>query len=185
MKNKFDKNMNTKKLKLALLNINNKNNEKTNKGNKFLKYTSNRNNKLINNASFNNSSINASNFVPNKRLLHFSLSQNKYTNLNLDDIQKINENSDILRDNLIKTKEKYNEKSSELYNLKLKYNKLNQYNRDNLKLLYNIMNRAGITPNKEEIDNNNNNNLDISQILSKEENKTLSFYYSLYNLKHI
>ena len=83
MKNKFDKNMNTKKLKLALLNINNKNNEKTNKGNKFLKYTSNRNNKLINNASFNNSSINASNFVPNKRLLHFSLSQNKYIIINL------------------------------------------------------------------------------------------------------
>ena len=65
--------------------------------------------------------------------------------------------------------EQYNNQINELYNLKLKYNKLNQFNIHNLKLLHNIMNKAGISNNKEDI----NNNLDISQILSKEERETL------------
>ena len=155
---------------MALLNINNnKNNGKKNLENRMSKNTYNRNDKLIESVSLNNNSINASSLFPNKKLLRFSLSQHKYSNANLEDLQNIKENSDILRDKLIKTKEKYNEKNNELYNLRLKYNKLSKYNQDNLKLLYTIMNKAGISSNKEDI----NNNLDISQILKKEEQEIL------------
>ena len=161
--------MNAKKLKLALLNVNNKKSGIKIKEDRYQKNSYNRNNKLINNSSLNISSINVSDFGQSKKLHHLSLSQIKKSNLDIDNFQKNNENADILRDNLIKTKEKYNEKSNELYNLKLKYNKLNKYNRDNLKLLYTIMNRAGISPNKEDM----TNNLDITQILKKEDHEVL------------
>ena len=160
--------MNDKKMKLALLHINNKNNEKLNKGNTLNKLSCNRNNKIITNSSFNNSSINKSN-LGLKKTYHLSLSQNKFTNFNIENYQNNNDDSDILRDSLIKVKEKYNEKSNELYSLQLRYNKLNKFNRDNLKLLYTIMKKAGIAPNKEDIINN----LDISQILKKEEQESL------------
>ena len=116
--------MNAKKLKLALLNVNNKKSGIKIKEDRYQKNSYNRNNKLINNSSLNISSINVSNFGQSKKLHHLSLSQSKKSNLDIDNFQKNNENADILRDNLIKTKEKYNEKSNELYNLKLKYNKL-------------------------------------------------------------
>ena len=123
-------------MKIALLNINNKNNERIIKGMKFLKNTSNRNYRLNDSDSLKNNSINYSNYGLKKNYLHFSLSKTKYKKINIEDIQKINDNSDILRDDLMKTKEKFKEKSNELYNLKLKYNKLNKYNIDTLKILY-------------------------------------------------
>ena len=108
------------KMKIALLKINNKNNERIIKGMKFLKNTSNRNYKLNDSDSLKNNSINYSNYGLKKNYLHFSLSKTKYKKINIEDIQKINDNSDILRDDLMKTKEKFKEKSNELYNLKLK-----------------------------------------------------------------
>ena len=156
-------------MKIALLNINNKNNERIIKGMKFLKNTSNRNYRLNDSDSLKNNSINYSNYGLKKNYLHFSLSKTKYKKINIEDIQKINDNSDILRDDLMKTKEKFKEKSNELYNLKLKYNKLNKYNIDTLKILYNLVNKSGVSPNKEDM----LNNLDISQILSKEEKESL------------
>ena len=36
----------------------------------------------------------------------------------------------------------------------MKYNKLNKYNIDTLKLLYNLVNKSGVSPNKEDIANN-------------------------------
>ena len=156
-------------MKITQLNINNKNNEKVIKGIKFLKNISNRNNKLKKNDSLNNNSINYSNLGFRKSYLHFSLSKKNYNNISIEDFQKINDQSNILRDDLLKTKEKYKEKSNELFNLKLKYNKLNKYNIDTLKLLYNLVNKSGVSPNKEDIANN----LDISQILSKEEKESL------------
>ena len=156
-------------MKIALLNINNKNNERIIKGMKFLKNTSNRNYKLNDSDSLKNNSINYSNYGLKKNYLHFSLLLTKYKTINIEYIQKINDNSDILRDDLMKTKEKFKEKSNELYNLKLKYNKLNKYNIDTLKILYNLVNKSGVSPNKEDM----LNNLDISQILSKEEKESL------------
>ena len=141
-------------MKIALLKINNKNNERIIKGMKFLKNTSNRNYKLNDSDSLKNHSINYSNYGLKKNNLHFSLSKTKYKKINMEDIQKINDNSDILRDDLMKTKEKFKEKSSELYNLKLKYNKLNKYNIDTLKILYNLVNKSGVSPNKEDMLNN-------------------------------
>ena len=159
--------MNMKKLKLAILNINNKNKDK-NKGTKLFNNSSYRSNKLICNPSLNISSNNISNLYRNKNL-KFSLSQNKFSKLRIDNLQNNNDESELLRDNLMKEKERYNEKNSELFNLKLKYNKLNKFHRENLKLLFNIMNRAGIAPNNEDIVNN----IDISEILSKEEQGNL------------
>ena len=163
--------MNAKKLKKVILNINNKSSSKIENDIKFPKNISNRNNKLPSNSiSFYNSSNNGSKFLPNKRSLHFSLSQNKYKHLNIDYLKNNNCESDLLKDNLIKTKEQYNEKNNELINLKLKYNQLTRFNRENLRLLYNIMKKAGLG-----VDNEKNiiDNLDISQILSKEEQETL------------
>ena len=161
--------MNSQTLRKILLNSNRKNNEKMPNILKSISHSSNRNNKLMKSATLNNSSVNVSKISTNKRFLHLSISKNKYSDLKKDDYQNNNENFELLRDNLIKVKEDYNEKSKELYNLKLKYNKLIEYNRNNLKLLYNIMKRSGI------IDNNgkNINNIDISQILSKEEQELL------------
>ena len=163
--------MNAKKLKKVILNINNKSSSKIENDIKFPKNISNRNNKLPSNSiSFYNSSNNGSKFLPNKRSLHFSLSQNKYKHLNIDNLKNNNCESDLLKDNLIKTKEQYNEKNNELINLKLKYNQLTRFNRENLRLLYNIMKKAGLGVNNEK---NIIDNLDISQILSKEEQETL------------
>ena len=162
--------MNSKSLKKAMISINNRNNSKIEKEIKLPKYISNRNNKITNSISFNNSSINASRITSNKLKNHFSLSKNKYPQLNCDYLKNNNDDSDILKDNLIKTKEQYNAKTSELTSLKLKYNQLTRFNRENLKLLYNIMKKAGIGN-----DNNKNiiDNLDISQILTKEEQENL------------
>ena len=162
--------MNSKSLKKAMININNRNYSKIEKEIKLPKNISNRNNKITNSISFNNSSINASRITSNKLKNHFSLSKNKYPQLNCDYLKNNNDDSDILKDNLIKTKEQYNAKTSELTSLKLKYNQLTRFNRENLKLLYNIMKKAGIGN-----DNNKNiiDNLDISQILTKEEQENL------------
>ena len=162
--------MNSKSLKKAMININNRNYSKIEKEIKLPKNISNRNNKITNSISFNNSSINASRITSNKLKNHFSLSKNKYPQLNCDNLKNNNDDSDILKDNLIKTKEQYNAKTSELTSLKLKYNQLTRFNRENLKLLYNIMKKAGIGN-----DNNKNiiDNLDISQILTKEEQENL------------
>ena len=160
--------MNSKKLRKIILSGYRKNTKKHYET-KFINNQNNRNNKILINASMNNNSINITNLGINKRRLHFSLSNNRCSHFRNNDLENYNNYSESLRDDLIKTKEQYNEKSNELYNLKLKYNKLNQFNIHNLKLLHNIMNKAGISNNKEDI----NNNLDISQILSKEERETL------------
>ena len=160
--------MNSKKLRKIILSGYRKNTKKHYET-KFINNPNNRNNKILINASMNNNSINITNLGINKRRLHFSLSNNRCSHFRNNDLENYNNYSESLRDDLIKTKEQYNEKSNELYNLKLKYNKLNQFNIHNLKLLHNIMNKAGISNNKEDI----NNNLDISQILSKEERETL------------
>ena len=159
--------MNSQTLRKILLNSNRKNNEKMPNILKSVSHSANRNNKLIKSATINNSSVNISKISTNKRFVH--LSKNKYSDFKKDDFQNNNEHFELLRDNLIKVKEDYNEKSKELYNLKIKYNRLIEYNRNNLKLLYNIMKRSGI------IDNNEKNidNIDISQILSKEEQELL------------
>ena len=159
--------MNSQTLRKILLNSNRKNNEKMPNILKSVSHSANRNNKLIKSATINNSSVNISKIITNKRFVH--LSKNKYSDFKKDDFQNNNENFELLRDNLIKVKEDYNEKCKELYNLKIKYNRLIEYNRNNLKLLYNIMKRSGI------IDNNEKNidNIDISQILSKEEQELL------------
>ena len=182
--------MNAKKLKKVILNINNKSSSKIENDIKFPKNISNRNNKLPSNSiSFYNSSNNGSKFLPNKISLHFYISQNKYKHLNIDNLKNNNCESDLLKDNLIKTKEQYNEKNNELINLKLKYNQLTRFNRENLRLLYNIMKKAGLG-----VDNEKNiiDNLDISQILSKEEQETLKtkhliscFKTKLYEYKNI
>ena len=124
--------MNSKSLKKAMININNRNNSKIEKEIKLPKNISNRNNKITNSISFNNSSINASRITSNKLKNHFSLSKNKYPQLNCDYLKNNNDDSDILKDNLIKTKEQYNAKASELTSLKLKYNQLTRFNRENL-----------------------------------------------------
>lgn len=160
--------MNSRKLKMALLNIGVKNNEKKILGNKSFKNSYGRNNKLFHSPSFNNKSINSS-YSLQKKFSRVMISPNKYSNLNIDNYQIDNENLDTLKENLIKSKEKYNEKNRELYNLKLKYNKLNKYNRDNLQLLYTIMNKMGISPNKAD----NVNKMNISQIIKKEEQEAL------------
>ena len=108
--------MNSKSLKKAMININNRNNSKIEKEIKLPKNISNRNNKITNSISFNNSSINASRITSNKLKNHFSLSKNKYPQLNCDYLKNNNDDSDILKDNLIKTKEQYNAKTSELTN---------------------------------------------------------------------
>ena len=162
--------MKSKTLKKAMININNRKNSKIEKEIKLPKNISNRNNKNANSISFNNSSINASRLTSNKIKNHLSLSKSKFSQLNFDNFKNNNDDSDILKDNLIKTKEQYNAKTSELTNLKLKYNQLTRFNRENLKLLYNLMKKAGIGNDN---DKNIIDNLDISQILTKEERETL------------
>ena len=127
--------MNSQTLRKILLNSNRKNNEKMPNILKSVSHSANRNNKLIKSATINNSSVNISKIITNKRFVH--LSKNKYSDFKKDDFQNNNENFELLRDNLIKVKEDYNEKCKELYNLKIKYNRLIEYNRNNLKLLYN------------------------------------------------
>ena len=161
--------MNSKILRKILLNSNSKSNDKMPIISGSIVHSSNRNKKLIKSASMNNNSINMSKIITNKRFLHLSISKNKYSDLKNDDFKNNNENFEILRDNLIKVKEDCNEKNRELYNLKIKYNKLIEYNRNNLKILYNIMKRSGIMNNNEK----NIDNVDISQILSKEEQELL------------
>ena len=133
--------MNSKILRKILLNSNSKSNDKMPIISGSIVHSSNRNKKLIKSASMNNNSINMSKIITNKRFLHLSISKNKYSDLKNDDFKNNNENFEILRDNLIKVKEDCNEKNRELYNLKIKYNKLIEYNRNNLKILYNIMKR--------------------------------------------
>ena len=78
--------MNSKSLKKAMISINNRNNSKIEKEIKLPKNISNRNNKITNSISFNNSSINASRITSNKLKNHFSLSKNKYPQLKCDNI---------------------------------------------------------------------------------------------------
>ena len=162
--------MDSKVMKKAINSANYKNHSKIEKDIKLPKNISNRNNKFSNSISFNNSSINASRFSANRLKNHFSFCKNKYPQSNFDNIKSNNEDSDSLKDNLIKTKEQYNEKTSELTSLKLKYNQLSKFHRENLKLLYKIMKKAGLG---DETNKNIIDNLDISQIMSKEEQETL------------
>ena len=108
---------------------------------------------------------------------NFSISPNKLLNLSSDIYPNNTNNVDLLKENLLKTKEMCNEQSNELFKLKLKYNKLYQFHEDNLKILQSIINKAGINANlnnlnKEEI-LNLTNNCDFSNIISQEEKENL------------
>ena len=171
--------MDTKKLKLALMKINN-NESKIHSGRsiKLPRNLSRKKGKTFSNYNNNNSKItNSINSICSQKKYNFSISPNKLLNLSSDIYPNNTNNVDLLKENLLKTKEMCNEQSNELFKLKLKYNKLYQFHEDNLKILQSIINKAGINANlnnlnKEEI-LNLTNNCDFSNIISQEEKENL------------
>ena len=169
--------MEMKKIKLGLLR--NKNSENTpsttsNKSKKILKYLSNRN---LNSSKINNSTIYSNTniskisnglliYPPKMHNYHFS--PTKYVNFNSDIIPNLD-----LKEDLLKTKELYNEQNKEILKLKIKYNKLYSIHEDTLKILNSILSKVGINTNlnnltKKEFENIKNN-CDFSNISSKEK----------------
>ena len=164
--------MDSKKIKLALLRM--KNNDSKNVLNsgrsiKLPKYISNLKGTIF---SQNTSFLN----VYPRRKYNSSLSMDKVKNFSPNSLPNEN-NIDLLKENLLKTKEMYNEQNGELYKLKLKYNKLFQLHEDNLKILQSIINKAGININIKNVNNeevlNISKNYDFSQIITGEEKDNL------------
>jgi len=149
---------------------------------KFPKCIINRNNKLsqdnslINNINSSNIS-NISKISINKVNKKLNILNTSRKGANLSEIDPNNNNVDKLKDNLLKTKELYNEQNKELFKLRLKYNKLFQYHEANLKTLQSIINRSGVHANlnnlnHEEIDKITKT-YDFSHVLNSEERKQL------------
>ena len=176
--------MDSKKIKLALLRMKkNESKGSLNSGRtiKLPKYTNLKgmtylgNNNNINNT--NTSRISNSIFkICSRKKYNSSMSSDKMLNFSSDCFPNDN-NIDLLKDNLLKTKERYNEQNSELYKLKLKYNKLYQFHEDNLKILQSIINKAGINTNINCLNNedilNITNTVDFSHIITTEEKENL------------
>ena len=173
--------METKKIKLALLRMKNNESATSNSSNKsktILKYLGDRNLKsLKSNNSVLNSYINAYR-KPNNILL-YPKNKNNYLispekNLNFSSELLPNEkNIDLLKENLLKTKEMYNEQSKELFKLKIKYKKLYKLHEENLKTLQLILEKAGVNININYLNKNEIiniiNNCDFSNFEEKEK----------------
>ena len=191
--------MDSKKIKLALLRMKIKDNKSSLNSERSINISKN----LINrnfNLSKGNISTNSNNSlnkisnnllsIYSQRKHHIPLSPEKALNLS-EDFFPISNNKnmsiDLLKENLIKTKEMYNEQNHELYKLKLRYNKLYKFHEESLKILQSLINRSGINTNISNLTNeeivNTTNNCDFSHAITAEEKENLKEKYLIFCYK--
>ena len=181
--------MDSKKIKLALLRMKIKDNKSSLNSERSINISKNLINRNFNlsKGNISTNSNNSLNKISNNLLSIYSqrkhnipLSPEKALNLS-EDFFPISNNKnmsiDLLKENLIKTKEMYNEQNHELYKLKLRYNKLYKFHEESLKILQSLINRSGINTNISNLTNeeivNTTNNCDFSHAITAEEKENL------------
>ena len=190
--------MDSKKIKLALLRIKLKENKSSLNSERSINIPKNLTNRNINLSKGNSIFTNNSNLskisknllsIYSQKKYNISLSPEKALNLSEDFFpnNKNNINIDLLKENLIKTKEMCNEQRQELYKLKLKYNKLYKFHEESLKILQSLINKAGINTNITNLTNEEilsiTNNCDFSHVITTEEKENLKEKHLIYCFK--
>ena len=176
--------MDSKKLKIALMKLGANNNDSKVGSNtrRLVKLPKNLIIKKGNIRIFYNTNkiSNSINRICSQKKLNCNVSSpDKVLNLSSDFFPNDNNinDSDLLKEKIIKTKEMYNEQNAELYKLRLKYNRLYKFHEDNLKILQNIINKTGINVNINELNNeeltNLTNKCDFSDVITNEEKDNL------------
>ena len=190
--------MDSKKIKLALLRMKKKDNKSSLNTERPINKSTNLSNRNINLSKGNLSTNNNKNLnrisnnllsIYSHKKYNISFSPEKALNLSDDFFLNNNKNIsiDLLKENLIKAKERYNEQNCELYKLKLKYNKLYKFHEESLKILQSLINKAGINTNVSNLTNeeilNITNNCDFSHIITTEEKENLKEKHLIYCFK--